>query len=270
MVQAARPIAALFGTVAILVACVHLRAQQPVARNPFEGDAQALRSGMSSFRGSCAYCHGMDARGATKGPDLTGLWASGATDQGIFTIVKRGVPGTAMPVAGVTLTDNDVWKTLAYLKTLAVTAPPAALPGDAGNGARLFAARCSGCHRVDGAGGVLGPDLSRIGAGRSRVVLESKIRGIAESVTEGYEPVTLITSDGATIQAVRKNRDRFSIQVMDSRERLQGYPADKLEKVVDEKRSLMPAFDKTELNDRALEDLLHYLGSLRGTAPAAR
>lgn len=38
-------------------------AQDLPAKNPLEGDANAIRAGMGLFRGRCADCHGMDAHG---------------------------------------------------------------------------------------------------------------------------------------------------------------------------------------------------------------
>ena len=112
---------------------------------------------------------------------------------------------------------------LAYLRTL--SAVPAAPPtGDAANGERIFRANCTSCHMVNGRGGQLGPDLSRIGSGRPRAGLLSKLRGTSDTIRPGYEPVTLVTRDGERIRGVKKNEDEFSIQIMDTRERLQGYP----------------------------------------------
>ena len=51
---------------------------------------------MGLFRARCADCHGMDARGV-RGPDITQVWASGRTDEGLFKTIKGGVPGTEMP-----------------------------------------------------------------------------------------------------------------------------------------------------------------------------
>ena len=69
---------------------------------------------MASFRANCAYCHGIDARGA-RGPDLTGVF-SGHTEEGLFRLVRTGVPGTEMPPASVFLQEPDTWKTLMYLR----------------------------------------------------------------------------------------------------------------------------------------------------------
>ena len=42
-------------------------AQDLPAKNPLEGDPDAIRGGMGLFRARCADCHGMDARGV-RGP----------------------------------------------------------------------------------------------------------------------------------------------------------------------------------------------------------
>ena len=75
---------------------------------------------MGLFRGRCADCHGMDARGV-RGPDITQVWASGRTDEGLFKTIKSGVPSTEMP-ANPRILDHESWQMLAYLRTLA--APP--------------------------------------------------------------------------------------------------------------------------------------------------
>src|SRR6476659_11339046 len=73
-----------------------LAAQDLPAKNPLEGNADAIRGGMGLFRGRCADCHGMDARGV-RALDITQVWASGRTDDGLFKTVRNGVPGTEMP-----------------------------------------------------------------------------------------------------------------------------------------------------------------------------
>ena len=89
------------------------------------------------FRTRCAGCHGPDARGYV-GPDLTGVWLAGSTDDRLFDIVRRGVPGTEMtPADPLRVPDKDIWQILAYLRTL--SAVPAAPPtGDAANGERAL------------------------------------------------------------------------------------------------------------------------------------
>ena len=82
----------------------------------------------------------------------------------------------------------------------------------------VFSASCASCHRVNGRGGALGPDLSRIGASRSRELLAREIRTPVRD-RAGLQPVTVVTKDGQRVRGARKTRTRPRIQIMDSRER---------------------------------------------------
>jgi len=158
----------------------------------------------------------------------------------------------------------DVWRILAYLKTLAASAPAGAAVGNASAGQGIFATNCTGCHRVGDLGGHLGPDLSRIGIARARAAMARQIRGNMSDFRTGYAPVTLTTPDGQQIRGVKKNEDLFSVQVMDTRERIQGYLREDMRTVADEKQSAMPTFGPEKLTDAQLDDLLAYLESLQG------
>jgi putative heme-binding domain-containing protein len=251
-----------------------LRAQAPTdppAVNPLAGNPDAVQAGMGLFRSRCADCHGMDARGV-RGPDLTQVWVSGRSDAGLFRTLRRGVPGTEMPAVGVRTPDDEIWKILAYLKTISASATPAdGVSGNAQNGERMFRANCASCHRVDGAGGRLGPDLSRIGVSRARAALVRRIRGATEDFLDGYEPVIITLKNGQTIRGVRKNGDLFSVQIMESgRERLQGYLKADVKDVEPGKQSAMPVFGVERLNESDLNDLLAYLGTLKGFDPSVK
>ena len=243
-----------------------LAAQEPPAKNPLDGNLDAIRGGMGLFRARCADCHGMDARGA-RGPDITLVWASGRTDDGLFKTIKGGVPGTEMP-ANPRILDPEAWQILAYLRTLAVPAPTDPPRGNAQNGERVFRANCAVCHRVNDGGGRLGPDLSRVGVARSREVILLRIRRGLEEFRAGFEPVTLTPQTGQPIHGVKKNEDLFSVQIMDTRERIQGYEKDTMKSVQNDTKSAMPIFGPDRLSDSDLDDLLRYLQTLRGFDPA--
>src|SRR5436305_14754046 len=100
------------------------RAEARPTKNPLEGNALAISNGAAMFRNRCAGCHGPDAHGYL-GPDLTGFWGAGGTDDRMFDIVRRGVPGTEMIAADPQrVLDKDIWQTLAYVRTF--SAVPAA------------------------------------------------------------------------------------------------------------------------------------------------
>src|SRR5262252_3699328 len=85
--------------------------------------------GTSAAVGACARTRGggrgADAKG-DNGPNLTTLWASGATDDRIAETIRRGVPGSVMPASRAS--DAEIRAIVAYLKGLA---PPATESGAA-------------------------------------------------------------------------------------------------------------------------------------------
>jgi putative heme-binding domain-containing protein len=217
-------------TLFVLAAGLAFAQSAPPVKNPKEGDSDAIRAGTTAYRARCASCHGADAKGSTGGCDLTSLWTAGGTDQQIFQSIRRGFPNTMK--AHSFGPDDDIWSIMAYLRTLDTRNSSAGRAGNADNGERIFNADCVQCHQAKGQGGLLGPDLSRVGSSRSRAALAHKIRNASSYImsvytlnyiVEGYQPVTLVTRSGQRIRGVKKNEDAFSIQIMDTRERLQGY-----------------------------------------------
>ena len=244
--------------------------QTTQGKNPLEGNPEAILAGMAGFRLRCADCHGTDGRGV-RGPDITQVWSSGRSDEGLFKLVRSGIPGSEMPAFIAPRTsDREVWQVLAYLKTLASPASTDPPRGNAENGAKVFRTLCVACHKVNSTGGRLGPDLSRIGSARTRDVMLARIRRGSEEFRAGFEPVTVTPPDGKPIEGVKKNEDLFSVQIMDTRERIQGYEKDKMKVVENGKKSAMPTFGPDRLSDSDLDDLLRYLQTLRGFDPTVK
>ncbi len=248
----------LAGVFAILCISAPLAARAQ-SSNPYEADPTAIRAGHALYANRCADCHAADAKGAT-GPDLTLLWASGTNDERVFETIRRGVEGSVMPPSFAP--DNEIWAVVAYLRNVS-TVPPFESSGDTEQGREIFASTCTRCHRVSGNGGTLGPDLSRIAEIRSREALVNAIRDPSESVAVRYRAVTLVTRDGERIEGLVKSEDAFSIQIVDTDERLQGYLKADLEEVIHETQSVMPRLGRVRLSNRKLEHLLAFLSTLR-------
>ena len=130
---------------------------------------------------------------------------------------------------------------------------------------------------VRGHDGLLGPDLSRVGASRSSSYLIDSIREPSKELTEGmrdptnhwglpldYDTVTVVTVTGRRITGVAKNEDTFSVQLLDTDQTLQFFLKKDLKGVIHERKSLMPAYSEQMLSPNALRDLLAYLETLRG------
>jgi putative heme-binding domain-containing protein len=190
--------------------------------------------------------------------------AGGATDERLFQTVRKGVPGTEMPPSS--MLDAQIFQILAYLRNSGAVVSADRVTGNVEHGQQLFSSQCTSCHRVAGKGGRIGPDLTRVGSARSRAALIREIRSPSEVIPPQYDTVTLVTKDGQRIRGTKKNEDTFSIQIMDQRERIQGYLKSDLQEVIYETNSLMPAFPPERLNDTDLNDLVGYLSTLRGVS----
>jgi cytochrome c oxidase cbb3-type subunit III len=240
------------GVFAAMLASAALGQDRPAA-----GDAGAVQAGGSLFREKCAECHGTDARGVA-GHDLTRIFASGATDDRVFQTIRQGVPNTIMPSS--TAPDSEIWALVSYIRSLNGSGTAELARGNADNGERIFWASCGNCHIVNGRGGPLGPDLTRITQNQSREQLTRAVRDPNASIPDGYRTVTVVTRDGQRVRGVRKSEDAFSIQMMDEGGHLRGFLKSGIREVISETSSLMPAFGSDRLNENDLTDVLAFLG----------
>jgi putative heme-binding domain-containing protein len=250
---------------------------QVVKKNPLAGEPTAIREGASLFRANCSPCHGLDARGGGRGPDLTiGRWIHGSSDEAIFQTISQGVPGTEMPANP--FEDSEIWSLMAYIRSVG-GAPQTLSSGDVVAGERLFFGKekCATCHMIKGRGGHLGPDLSRVGAARSIAYLTESIREPSKELSLGYidpnnhygipleyDTVTVVTANGKRLVGVAKDEDAFSVQLLGDDDELHLLLKKDLSEVRHERRSLMPAYGPDLLSADELRDLLAYLSSLRG------
>jgi len=234
-----------------------------------------IAEGRSVFHTNCAPCHGLGAQGGGRGPDLTlGNWAHGGSDAEIFRTITRGVPGTDMPAND--LEDAEVRSIIAFLRSLSPPAHPI-IAGDPVRGQQIFAATagCTNCHMVNGSGGRLGPDLSRVGAARAVTYLVDSIREPDKKLTDGpldpnnhyglplpYDSVTVVTADGGRIVGVARNEDTFSIQLLTVDQNLRFFLKKDVQAVIHERKSLMPAYPESVLSAPQLQDLVAYLVTL--------
>jgi putative heme-binding domain-containing protein len=74
-----------------------------------------------------------------------------------------------------------------------------------------------------------------------------------------YETVTVVTANGEEIKGVTLNEDSFSLQLMDTAERIHLFEKDKLRSITKGRASLMPSYDTRTLSDRDLSDIIAYL-----------
>src|ERR1700681_2594557 len=264
-----------------LIALLLLGVAAPAdARNPFARDPKAAKAGEYQFRINCALCHGLGAHGGGRGPDLTQAQKKHThSDAEMFQVISNGIPGTAMPAngtngQGVGMTDEEIWQIIAYIRSQEVKAP-AKSAGNAGHGKDLFYgdANCSLCHMIEGKGGRLGPELTAVGGSRTRAAIIDSVRnpsrrlawGLTEATKEfpqEYETVIVVTAEGKDIKGITLNEDNFSVQIMDTSERIHLLEKDKLRSFQKSRQSARPVYGPDLLSDKDLEDIVAYLISV--------
>jgi putative heme-binding domain-containing protein len=229
--------------------------------------ATDLADGKVTFRGNCGFCHGLDARGG-RGPALVGRqFLHGSSDEEIKTVIRSGVPGTTMPAF--IMENDELNRLVAFLRSLsgAASAHAAPVTGDVARGQQIYQRNgCAGCHRIGLDGSVFGPELTRVGAGRSPEYIRESIVNPSADIQEEYAGVTVVNREGKRITGIRLNEDTFTVQLRDLSQNFRLFQKDELQQVIPERKSLMPSY--ATLPKDELQDLLAYLDRMRGDVNA--
>lgn len=239
-----------------------LRAQSPQVpeTNPFSSDAD-IQQGAALFQTHCSYCHGSFGEGG-RGADLTaGIYRRGGRDPELYASIRYGIPGSEM--GPVRVTDDEVWKLVAYVKRLGSQGLLEKAPGDSSAGRQVYEkSGCASCHSIEKEGGSLGPDLTDIGRRRGlKFLAESMIKPDAD-IPISYRAIQIVLKSGQTVSGIRLNFDDLSIQVRDNRDNLRSFLRDNIQEIRYDKPSLMPAY--ASMNQKNLDDVIAYLNSLKG------
>ncbi len=233
--------------------------QPPIpAQNPRTSPAD-VEAGKKTFHSHCSPCHGYNAEGAI-GPNLAaGRFYHGSTDRDLYRNISQGIPGTEMP--GIFYNGDRVWQLVAFIRSL--HQPDVRPPGDAARGQTVYASSgCAGCHRINGQGGSLGPDLSSVGAARSVAYLRESIVSPDASVDRRYWLASFQDPAGKKMSGFVLNQDTYTLQIMDLKSQLHSYDKASIHGLTIEKRSAMPSYRDRLTNDQ-LTDLVAYLWTLR-------
>jgi cytochrome c(L) len=87
--------------------------------NPYTGKAEAIQEGRALYlRHGCSGCHGVMGGGGMAVPLIDDTWKFGSDDATLFKLIKGEIAEQTMPRVWVTLPDDEVWKMLAYIRSL--------------------------------------------------------------------------------------------------------------------------------------------------------
>jgi putative heme-binding domain-containing protein len=183
------------------------------------------------------------------------------TDEGIHQTIREGVPGTDMPPTS--LSDEQTWNLVAFVKSMIGPAIESTVAGDVDAGRAIFhgsKAGCSNCHAIAGEGGRMAPDLTDIGASRPLALIKESILEPSKGLhMSGEEGVTVTLKNGKQIQGVARNRNNYSLQVLDRGGDLHLISMLDVERLDVSARSPMPDDFGKRLSKEELQNLYAFL-----------
>ena len=165
--------------------------------------------------------------------------------------------------------------------------------GDAARGKAIYEGKgnCQSCHRINGAGSRLGPDLSDIGVPRgggrggcggggkqsapapaptlNLTALETSIVDPDADVTPANRLVRVVTKDGKSVTGRLLNHDNFTVQFMEPDGKLRSYMKADLKESTVLTKGLMPSY-KDRLSSQEVTDVVAYLATLKGSPASLR
>ncbi len=224
------------------------------------GDVQ---EGEGLFIENCAICHGPEGD-AVPGVELArGKFKHASSDEELSQIIKNGIPGTAMPPGN--FHEHQLTALIAYLRSMSAAAPETVVLGNAARGKGIFEGKgqCLNCHRADGKGSYLGPDLTDIGVRRRAAQLERSILDPDAEILPQNRSFRVVTKDGTKVVGKLLNLDTFTVQMMDSHEQLRSFEKTNLKEFGFVDKSPMPSY-KDKLSSEELSDLIAYLVTIKG------
>jgi quinoprotein glucose dehydrogenase len=134
--------------------------------------------------------------------------------------------------------------------------------GNADHGGKVFREKaevqCLRCHKIDGNGGEVGPDLSGIGKRQPREYLLESIVLPNKQIAQNFEGVVLAMADGTILTGVLKSEDDKAVNIMTAEGKLIAVPKADVE---ERKRgaSAMPEDLIKSLSKSEIRDLVEFL-----------
>ena len=89
--------------------------------NPYTGKPEMIQEGRTLYlQFGCSACHGVMGGGGMGPPLIKSdvVWKFGSDDETLFKLIKGQIPDQKMPKAFGYLTDDQIWKMLAYIRSL--------------------------------------------------------------------------------------------------------------------------------------------------------
>jgi len=138
------------------------------------------------------------------------------------------------------------------------------LAGDSRRGKAVFAKSCSICHRIEGVGHEVGPDLQAL-SNKSPLYLLTEILDPNRNVDSRYLAYVAVTRSGRTFTGLLASESATSITLRAQEGNEQVLLRSELDELQGSGKSLMPEGLEKELSKQDIADLIAYLNAPRST-----
>jgi len=138
----------------------------------------------------------------------------------------------------------------------------AGMRGDAQRGADLFRHNCVMCHRLDGEGHEVGPDLGGV-AGKPVEYLLTAILDPSRSIEPRYTRYDVTTKDDRELSGIITAETPDYVTLTQPGGVVEALPRRELEKIASSKLSLMPDGFESALPKQSMADLISYIANHR-------
>ena len=134
---------------------------------------------------------------------------------------------------------------------------------------------CATCHKMEGVGGAVGPDLTRVWDTHTVDKILESIADPSKEIKEGYQTYRVTTADGQVLTGLKVSETAAEVVIRDANGRDVRVAKEDVEAIAATKLSLMPDNTVAPLGYDQLLDLLAFLKSkgeqesLRGVVAAA-
>jgi putative membrane-bound dehydrogenase-like protein len=133
-----------------------------------------------------------------------------------------------------------------------------ALPGDASRGRTIYQQRCISCHRANGEGFSLGPDLTTVrNAGREKLLVN--ILDPSREVQPNYVSFLVETTDGQSVLGVITSDTQTGVTIRQAYGRETTVPRARIKRMTSQGKSVMPDALEVGLKPQDLADLLTFV-----------
>jgi putative heme-binding domain-containing protein len=214
---------------------------------------QAIRRLLSSTTGALMLMHAIDDGAVPKSvrPQVVAV-AAALPDAQVRDLFERFLPDEQrVKRLGTVIHAQDILR----------------LKGHAARGKALFfksaGLQCANCHKVNGVGSNVGPDLGQIGKKYTRAQILESILEPSKFIDPQYVSYVVETTDGQLHTGLLVKKTDKEVVLRNAGDKETRIPAKRVEHMTPQKVSLMPEQLLRDLTAEQAADLVEYLSSLK-------